>query len=442
MNTQEPTIPAPGYGELFRVWFHIGCVSFGGPAGQIALMHRVLVDEKKWLDEDRFLHALSFCMLLPGPEAQQLATYSGWLLRGWRGGLIAGGLFVLPGFLVVLALSAAYVLFAEISWFEALFTGLKAAVLVIVIDALIRIARRALKSSLDYALAGLAFAALFVFDLPFPLTVLGAGLIGFFWHRESARPAESDAATLPAPERGNWLLTSAVWLAVWAAPFGLILALTGPSGTFWHIARFFSQMAVVTFGGAYAVLAYVAQQAVENFGWLLPGEMLDGLGLAETTPGPLVLVLTFVGFLAGFRDGTFIDPMLSGLAGAALATWVTFAPCFLFVFAGAPHIERLRSNRRLSAALAAITAAVVGVILNLALWFALHVLFAETVRFEFGFAGFDLPVPASLDGKTAALAILAGLALFGLRWSVLILLPLAALAGVALDLLLPGSGTI
>lgn len=431
------TASPPGLSELTRVWFNIGCMSFGGPAGQIALMHRVLVDKKRWLDEDRFLHALSFCMLLPGPEAQQLATYSGCLLRGWRGGLIAGGLFVLPGFFVVLSLSIAYVLLADVSWFDALFLGLKSAVLVIVLQSLIRIAQRALKSSLDYMLAAIAFAALFVFNLPFPFVVLGAGVVGYVWHRRQSIPAATAPQPAQATQHSPTNTTAATWLIVWMMPFALILAFNGRPGVYWDIVQFFSSMAIVTFGGAYAVLAYVAQQAVETFGWLNPGEMLDGLGLAESTPGPLVLVLTFVGFLAGYRDGMIGDPITSGLIGATLATWVTFAPCFLFVFVGAPHIERLRHNKALSAALAAITAAVVGVILNLAVWFALHVLFANTIDVTFAITVLELPVPTSFDVRAGLLTLIAGLVLFSFKWSVLPTLLVTAFAGLALGTLWP-----
>jgi len=429
--------PRPDLAELARTWLRIGCLSFGGPAGQIALMHRTLVDEKRWLEEDRYLHALSFCMLLPGPEAQQLAAYSGWLTNGWRGGLIAGGLFVLPGFVVLMALSIAYVTLSDASWFEALFFGLKAAVLVIVFDALLRIARRALKGATDLGLAAGAFLALFVFDLPFPLVVLAAGIFGYLVFR-SGPQSESRLAPTPIAEpegdTGPAALgrTVLVWGGIWALPFALIVGLGGTATGYFDIALFFSQMAMVTFGGAYAVLAYVAQQAVETYQWLIPGEMLDGLALAETTPGPLVLVLTYVGFLAGFREGLF-DPLWGGVIGATLATWVTFAPCFLWVFAGAPHVERLRGNPAISAALAAITAAVVGVIANLALWFGIHVLFADVATLRWGPVTMSRPEPASVQPVPLGLTFVAGLALLWRKWSVLAVLGLTAGLGLAVQ---------
>lgn len=381
--------PAPSLGEMTAVFARIGLLSFGGPAGQIALMHRELVDERGWISEDRFQHALNYCMLLPGPEAQQLATYIGWFLHGVRGGVIAGLLFILPGFMVILGLSTAYALYQETGWLEGVFFGLKAAVLAIVVDALIRVGRRTLKTGFAQLVALLAFLALFVFNLPFPLVILAAGLGGLLVMRlrpdllpvaqtkgdenRMAGDVRRDAGRRP----GGAVGVLALWGGLWAAPFLLIIATAGPVSVFFDIALFFSQMAVVTFGGAYAVLAYVAQEGVATFGWLRPGEMVDGLALAETTPGPLVLVLSFVGFMGAFRDPGLLHPVLGGLLGATLAAWVTFVPCFLWIFLGAPYIDRLRANRVLAGALLAISAAVSGVILNLALWFALHVLFAR-----------------------------------------------------------------
>jgi chromate transporter len=443
--------PHPSLSEAARVWTRIGFLSFGGPAGQIALMHRELVDERRWISESRFLHALNYCMLLPGPEAQQLATYIGWLLHGTRGGVIAGTLFILPGFLVILGLSSAYALFQDTHWLTSLFFGLKAAVLAIVIEAVIRVGRRALKTRMALVVAGLAFAALFFFAVPFPLVVLAAGLAGYLMARFQPE-SETKAAVAAAREAlddkpsvigsdfaqgtASWVRTFRVlgiWLGLWLAPFLLIGAAIGFDNVYSAIGVFFSKMAVVTFGGAYAVLAYVAQQAVETYQWLKPGEMLDGLALAETTPGPLVLVLTFVGFMGAFRAPGGLDPLLSGFIGATLATWVTFVPCFLWIFLGAPYVETLRSNRALSAALSAISAAVTGVILNLALWFGLHVLFAKVGRLEDGPLSMPLPDPATLQPAALGLSLLAALLLFTLKRGVVTTLAVCAAAGFLLQ---------
>jgi chromate transporter len=451
-NTAAQSRPAyPSLREATAVWARIGLLSFGGPAGQIALMHRELVEQRRWISESRFLHALNFCMLLPGPEAQQLATYVGWLLHGWRGGIIAGTLFVLPGFLVILGLSAAYALFQDVGWLASLFFGLKAAVLAIVVEATLRVARRALHNRPLVALATAAFVALFAFNLPFPLVVLAAGLIGYVGARLSPAtfvrpPRKAGAEDAPAvidelPAARTTLARSALALglgaALWLLPLAIILPWLGPASVLASLWLFFSQMAVVTFGGAYAVLAYVAQEAVQSFGWLQPGEMVDGLALAETTPGPLVLVLSFVGFLAAFRAPLGIDPLLAGLLGATLTTWVTFVPCFLWIFLGAPYVERLRANAALSGALTAITASVVGVILNLALWFALHVLFRDVAVVEYGPLHLTLPVWPSIDLVAVALAIVAALALLrfhlGIGWT-LLLTGLLGLAAGALGL--------
>ncbi|HYI63487.1 MAG TPA: chromate efflux transporter, partial [Allosphingosinicella sp.] len=379
--------------EAIGVWAKIAALSFGGPAGQIALMHRILVEEKRWISEARFLHALNYCMLLPGPEAQQLATYIGWLLHKTKGGLIAGALFVLPGFAAIMVLSWLYAWLGNVDAVEALFFGLKAAVLAIVLDAVRRLGARALGNNVMRAIAGLAFAAIFFFAVPFPAIVLAAALIGYFGGRAgspafaggghgAAAGAGADETLLgdrvPDHARPNlrWSLAiSAIFLFLWLAPVAALFALLGPDNVFSEIAFFFSKMAVVTFGGAYAVLAYVAQEAVENYGWLRPGEMLDGLGMAETTPGPLIMVLQFVGFLGAYRLAPGLDPMLAGILGSVVTTWVTFVPCFLWIFLGAPYIEYLRGKRWLSTALTGITAAVVGVIFNLAVWFSLHTLF-------------------------------------------------------------------
>ena len=430
--------PSVTFTDLLRVFTRVGLLSFGGPAGQIALMHRELVEDRAWIGEDDFLHALNFCHLLPGPEAQQLATWIGWRLHGWRGGLAAGLLFVIPGALIILALSVLYGVAANLNWVEALFLGVKAAVLAIVVQALLRIAGRALDTQLKRVLAMAAFVGLFLFDLPFPLIVLGSGLIGMAV--AAKRPdllALKTGKVAEVPPERPWrstVLSVAVWGAVWAAPMVLIAVTLGRDHVLWEIGAFFSQLAIVTFGGAYAVLAYMAQEAVQGFGWLQPGEMADGLGLAETTPGPLILVTQFVGYLAAFRAPEPFSPLLAGLLGAGLTTWVTFAPCFMWIFAFAPWIDRLGNAVRLKGGLAAVTAAVVGVIANLTAWFALHVLFAEVGQRQFGPLRLYWPDPASLDWRAALLAALAcGLA-FGLKWSVLRILVVCAAGGLALSL--------
>ncbi len=421
------------FAEAVKVWLRIAALSFGGPAGQIAVMHRILVDEKRWVGEARFLHALNFCMLLPGPEAQQLTIYLGWLLHKTKGGLVAGTLFVLPGFLAILALSWIYVLLGDLPAIEGLFFGLKAAVLAIVVAALARIASRALQNTLLLAIAGLAFVAIFAFDVLFPVIVLGAGLVGYFGTRLGSTAfrlggghgGKADAGLGDAdsalglgtpdharPSRGWTARIATVFLLLWLGPLVLLMALAGPDDIFSEIALFFSKMAVVTFGGAYAVLAYVAQEAVQNYGWLQPGEMLDGLGMAETTPGPLIQVVQFVGFMGAFRDPGTLPPLLAATMAAVLTTWVTFVPCFLWIFLGAPFSERLRDNRALTGALSAITAAVVGVILNLVVWFAIHSLFAEVVKVERLGLALELPVAASLDPAALTLTALALLAVF------------------------------
>ncbi len=398
-------------------------------------MHRVAVEEKRWLDEPRFLHALNFCMLLPGPEAQQLATYIGWLLHGIRGGLAAGLLFILPGAAVIAALAAVYALYGRLPAVEAAFLGVKAAVLALVVEALLRIGARALGGGFARALACGAFAALFLFDAPFPAVIAAAALAGGARALLGGGSAAGEAAAPPAgvstgpPRTGGPAL---ILLAAWLLPTALLLAWLGGGHVFSAIAVFFSKMAALSFGGAYAVLSWVAQEAVAARGWLAPGEMLDALGLAETTPGPLILVVEFVGFLAAWREAGGLDPLAAGLLGAGLALWATFAPCFLFIFAGAPHVERLRGRPGLQAALAGVTAAVVGVIANLSAWFALNVLFAAGARLQAGPVSVWLPAPASLDPKALALAVLAAAALFGLRLGAFRTLALAALAGLAL----------
>lgn len=435
----EP-LAQPSVGELVRTFGRIGLVSFGGPAGQIALMHRVLVDEKRWLDEARFLHALNYCMLLPGPEAMQLATYAGWLTRGTVGGLIAGLLFLLPGAAVLAALSVVYLLAGEVTVVQGLLFGLKAAVLAVVVEALAKVARRVLKTGWLVGLAVAAFAAIAFLRLPFPLIVLGAAALGALAHaaasrRNGGQPAAREPA-LPVPEwaRPSWprfLRKGGAWLAVWLAPLALLYAALGGGHVYTQAGAFFSVMAAVTFGGAYAVLAWVAQQAVEVYGWLRPDEMLAGLGLAETTPGPLILVLAFVGFLGGARLSG-LEPVSGGLIGALVALWFTFAPSFLFVFAGAPYVEKVRGVRWLATALAAVTAAVVGVIANLAWWFGLHVLFSEVAEAAFGPLRLAVPALSSFDPAAALIALCAGVALIGFRANMLAVIGVAALAGIVL----------
>src|ERR1041384_6793619 len=405
----------PTFGEFFKVWLKIGCINFGGPAGQIAMMHRIVVDEKKWIDEPRFLHALNFCMLLPGPEAQKLATYIGWALHGVRGGLVAGILFVVPGALFMLGLSLAYALGRGIPWIDGALFGIKAAVLVIVLEALLRIGKRALKTPLLYGLAGAAFVGIFFLSAPFPVIVAIAALIGYLAARRSPELVglKNEAADVGPADPDRWrqfLLASVIGLVAWWAPVALVALALGPDHVLVSIGTFFSKLAVVSFGGAYAVLAYMAQQAVETYGWMTAPEMVDGLGLAETTPGPLILVTQFVGFLAAFRDAAPFSAVTAGILGAAMTTWVTFTPSMLWIFAGAPFVEQLRGNRRLSGALAAITAAVVGVILNLSVWFA-----------------FD---PLALDLKATALATIAAVLAFRLHRSLIEVVAVMALLGV------------
>jgi chromate transporter len=423
-------LPKPSFAEALALWGRIGVLSFGGPAGQIALMHRMLVDERRWIGEEHFLHALNFCMLLPGPEAMQLATYVGWRLHGTIGGLAAGLLFVLPGALVVLGLSIAYAFYGQVQVVEAAFLGVKAAVLVIVVEALVRVARRALRGPYDVAIAAAAFVAIFFFAAPFPLIIATAAAIGFLLAPASPHPPAAPT-TKPEPvPLSSTLKTAALWLAIWIVPLLVVAAIFGRNHVTTDIALFFSKLAVVTFGGAYSVLAYMAQQAVETYGWLSAGEMLDGLGLAETTPGPLILVTEFVGFLAGFRHGG--EPRLAfGLLGAAVTLWATFAPCFLWIFVGAPYVERLGASPRLAGALAGVTAAVVGVILNLSLWFTLHVIFDTVTATCHGPVQLWTPDLASLNVEALLLAILAAILLFGFHFGIVSTLAIAAAAALA-----------
>ena len=429
----EPTA-RPGFAQAVRVWFKIGCLSFGGPAGQIALMHRIVVDEKKWLPEARFMHALNFCMLLPGPEAQQLATYTGWLLHGVRGGLAAGILFVLPGAAVMLALSLLYTFGRGIAAIDGALFGIKAAVLVIVVEALIRIGKRALTSRLLIGIAAAAFIGIYFLALPFPLIVALAGFVGFMAtpvHPQKLGAPANDNSVMPTP--GRWrhaALSVATGLAVWWAPMLLIALTLVPHHVLIDIGLFFSKLAVVTFGGAYAVLAYMAQQAVDSHHWLTAPEMVDALGLAETTPGPLILVTQFVGFLAAFRDAAPFTPLVAGLIGAALTLWVTFVPSMLWIFAGAPFVEELRGNKKLAGALSAITAAVVGVILNLTVWFALHVLVGTVTEMHAGPLRWYSFNENALDSHVAVLAVTAALLTFRFHRSLIEVIAVMAVLGM------------
>ena len=444
----------PTLGEATRVWARIAALSFGGPAGQIAVMHRILVEEKRWLGDGRFLHALNFCMLLPGPEAQQLATYIGWLMHGVKGALVAGLLFIVPGIVAIMGLSWIYAIWGDVAFVSALFFGLKAAVLAIVLQAVVRVGKRALKNRAMQAIAAASFVAIFAFGAPFPLIVAVAALIGWSGakaglagfqggggHGAVGKAHVDDSATLLGEEHGDLtgaaragaFRAGAVALMLWIAPVAALMLLA-PDSVFTDIATFFSKLAVLTFGGAYAVLAWVAQEAVGTYGWLEPGEMLDGLGMAETTPGPLIMVLQFVGFIGSFREAGWAMPLLAGTLGGLLTTWVTFAPCFAWIFLGAPFMEGLRSNKALSAALSAVTAAVVGVILNLSIWFAIHVVWREVARVEAGPLSLELPVLGSIDWVAAGLSALALAAIFRLKLGMATVLGGAAVLGLVLHL--------
>jgi chromate transporter len=452
---KKPLLPLSSHGvpfnEALAVWARIAALSFGGPAGQIATMHRIIVDEKRWIGETRFLHALSFCTLLPGPEAQQLAIYIGWLMHRTRGGIAAGTIFVLPGLLAIMALSYIYAAWGHIGPVAALFFGLKSAVLAVVLQAVQRIGKRALTNPALRGIAAASFLAIFFFAIPFPVIILAAGLVGWAGARSGSALfaasaghgaakgqllADADSLlgeALPAHASAtpqNTAKAAALWLTLWLLPVALLLACAGQASSFTQIAAFFSKMAVVTFGGAYAVLAYVAQQAVTHFHWLRPGEMLDGLGMAETTPGPLIMVTQFVGFMAAYRAPGPLPPMLAATLGGLLTTWVTFTPCFLWIFTFGPFIESLRGNRALAGALAAITAAVVGVILNLAIWFALHTWFTETTPVHAMGLSFDAPVLTSLNPWALALSAAAMVAIFRFKTGMITTLLACAAAGL------------
>ncbi len=440
---REDVVP---FRDAARTWFAISLQTFGGPAGQIAVMQRTLVEEKRWIGQRRFLHALSYCTLLPGPEAQQLAIYVGWLLNGLRGGLVAGMLFVLPGVVALLALSALYVGAGDTTVVAALFAGLAPAVLAIVVQAVLRVGGRALGHPALIGLAVAAFVALSVFAVPFPGVIAAAAAVGWGLGRWAPRTVRGgsghgkddgpaplipdDALHTERPSTRHALTVLAVGLVAWAVPVGAVTVLAGSGSIYTQQSLFFSGAALVTFGGAYAVLAYVAQQAVQVYGWLGPGEMVRGLALAETTPGPLIMVVQFVAFVGAYRDPGGLDPWLAALIAALLTTWVTFVPCFVFIFLGAPYVERLRGNHGLSSALTGITAAVVGVIANLALYFAVHILFGATSRTDWGPLALELPDLTSVKPLPLAIAVLAAVLLFPVKWSVLRTLGICALVGL------------
>ena len=423
-DAELDTRQSPSRNEAFMVWLRIGLLSFGGPAAQIALMHREIVDKKQWLSERQYLNALSFCMLLPGPEAMQLATYVGWRLHGTIGGLVAGLLFVLPGAAVVLALAAVYAVYGEVSLVATLFLGVKAAVIIVVVEALIKVSRRALQLPEHWVVATLAFIGIFFLALPFPLIILLAAFFGFM--RAGAQPSDTRSDRVDVTLSGT-LSTTAIWLAVWWLPI-LAMAVFASDSLLLELGVFFSKLAVVTFGGAYAVLAYLGQDVVGHYGWLTAGEMMDGLGLAETTPGPLILVNEFVGFLATYREGG----IWHGLLGAVVTLWATFVPCFLWIFVGAPYIEWIGSQTRLRGALTAITAAVVGVILNLTIWFALHVFFTKVVAKKHGPLVLWLPDLNSIDWRIIGLSILCAGLMFKFHWGIARVLVFSSLGGLAL----------
>ncbi len=453
-DTSRPPAPV-SLREATKVWAYVGVNSFGGPAGQIAVIHREVVDERRWISEKRFVHALNYCMLLPGPEAQQLATYVGWLMHGVRGGVIAGSLFVIPGFIVMMALSVMYALFGDVGWVSGLLFGLQAAVVAIVVQAVIRIGGRMLRSPFTVSAAVAAFVALFVFAVPFPYVVILAGLLG--WGVGRVRPdwlgtggghaSGSDGAaadevahliaddeTVPRQSARRALRAAAVCAVLWLVPVIALVSALGSDHVFAQEALLFSKTAVIGFGGAYAILTYVSQEAVATYGWLSPKDMTTGLALAETTPGPLVLVLQFVGFMAGYNHPGSLPPLVAGAIGAVIAAWTIFVPCFMFIFAGAPFVERLRHSPALRHALSGIGAAVVGVIANLAVWFAFTTFFSQTQSTRWGPATMLTPVPGSLVPWAIGIAVLAAILIFRLRWSTLRVLAVCALIGVALSL--------
>jgi chromate transporter len=438
MNSKHPT-----FKEALKVWIKIAAYSFGGPAGQISVMHKLLVEEKKWISEKRFLHAMNYCMLLPGPEAQQLATYTGWLLHKTKGGLTAGLLFILPGFVSILVLSILYAAYYDVAIVQAIFFGIKPAVLAIVIGAVIKIGKKSLKNALMYSIAIVSFIAIFFFNIPFPLIILFAGITGAIltklFYAQSPNSENKIDLTIEEDEvelyteKPNFfraLKKVSFWVIVWFVPIVIVFLIFGKDSVFVQESLFFSKAALVTFGGAYSVLAYIAQKAVEDYGWLQPGEMLDGIGMAETTPGPLIQVVQFVAFMGAFRLAGDMNPMWAGLFASVLITWVTFAPCFLFVFVGAPYIEYLRGNKYLTDALNGVTAAVTGVILNLGIWFSINTLFKVVNEENFGWLRLILPDLSSIDYASVGITVLSFFIYFVLKWDMLKTILACVVAGV------------
>lgn len=421
--------------EFFKIWFYVAAHSFGGPAGQIAVIHKLVVEDKKIISEERFLHALNFCMLLPGPEAQQLATYMGFLMNKWKGGLIAGGLFILPGFLSILALSYLYVLFNDVSIVQGLFYGVKPAIIAIVLAALYKISQKSLKSSFYWVLAILAFLSLFFLNLPFPLVVIGSGIAGAIYGKLISHHELMDTHDIKRPPLSDTVKTVLTWLGVWFLPILLTVFLVGKDSTLHTLNLFFSKMSLVTFGGAYAALSYVAQQAVDNYGWLQGTEMLDGLALAETTPGPLIQVVQYVGFMGAYRLPDALNPLFSAFIGSVLTTWMTFAPCFLFIFTFAPYIEFIRGQKIFSDALSAISASIVGVIFNLSLWFVLNALFLKSNEVKGAMFDFSYPVLSSIDYYAAGICLTALVMQFKFQHGLFKILGVSTILGVLIKLI-------
>jgi chromate transporter len=450
-TTEHPpansTVPTHGvsFGEAARFWIKLGFINFGGPTGQIAIMHDELVERRRWISNARYLHALNYCMLLPGPEAQQLAIYVGWLLHKVKGGIVAGVAFVLPAFFLMLGLSYVYVVYGDVPWVNGIFEGLSAAVVGIVAAATIRIGNKALRNVAMYLIAAIAFIAIFLLHVPFPAIVISAGLIGLLasgrWPETFTVTAEHDAERAAISDEGSagehttvrlgrTITVLVVGLTVWLVPLLIVALWAGQGSTISQQAWFFSKASVVTFGGAYAVLAYITQAAVTKYGWLSANQMVTGLGLAESTPGPLIMVTEFVGFVGAYQHPGSLDPLVAGVVGATVATWATFAPCFLWIFLGAPFVERLRGQDRLSAALHAITAAIVGVILNLALWFAIHTLFTSVRDVTVGSGAVPVPVWSSVDWFAVIVAAVAFVGLWRYRWNVMWVVAASAAAGL------------
>lgn len=422
--------------ELLRIWSKVAAHSFGGPAGQIAVIHQLVVEEKKIISEERFLHALNFCMLLPGPEAQQLATYMGWLMSKWKGGLIAGGLFVLPGFLSILALSYLYVLFNDVSLVQGLFYGIKPAIIAIVLSALYRISKKSLKAFFYWFIASLAFISLFFFNISFPLVISCAAVLGIIYGKIYLNDQVQSQEKVELPNSFQTIKTLITWLFIWSIPIFIVMFTLGTNSNLHTLNLFFSKMSLVTFGGAYAALSYVAQEAVNVYGWLLSGEMLDGLALAETTPGPLIQVVQYVGFMGAYRFPDIFHPLVAAFIGSVLTTWMTFAPCFLFIFTFAPYVEYIRNNKTFTYALSAITAAVVGVIFNLSLWFVLNALFLKNIKVSsYGF-NFSLPILSSIDIYASLICFIALIMQFKFKASLFKILGVSTVLGILVKLLI------